>query len=259
MIEASDPGQTDLEWSFFPSDRPLAKDEIHIWLVDLENGETRLEAYADCLSSAERDSAARFKFARDRKRYLIAHGALRSILAMYLGVDAAAIDFDSGPAGKPKLVRNFASSDVEFNLSHSGDVALIAVTRGEEIGVDVECIREDFAFKPIAQRFFTANEVAALQDLPVDLQREAFYKCWVSKEALLKAKGTGLSGSLDEVQIVLTTGAGVRITLAAGEWSLTELSPIGGYAAALAAKKLDCRLKGYRWQPSFLEAKRQRS
>jgi 4'-phosphopantetheinyl transferase len=246
-------------WSSFPPNRFLLKDEIHVWLAGLENADICLESCGDCLSSAERDRAARFKFARDRKRYLIAHGALRSILAMYLGVDAAAIDFDSGPAGKPKLARNFASSDVEFNLSHSGEVALIAVTRGEEIGVDVERIREDFAFKPIAQRFFTANEVAALQDLPVNLQREAFYKCWVSKEALLKAKGTGLSGSLDEVQIVLTTGPGVCVTFAAGEWSLTELSPIGGYAAALAAKKLDCRPQCYRWQPSLLEAKRQRS
>jgi 4'-phosphopantetheinyl transferase len=253
LIEASDSGRTNRVWRSFPPDRPLAKDEIHVWLVGLEDADICLEHCADCLSSAERDRAARFKFAQDRKRYLIAHGALRSILAIYLDVDAAAIDFDSGPAGKPKLPRAFASSAVEFNLSHSGEIALIAVTRGEEIGVDVERIREDFAFKPIAQRFFTANEVAALQDLPVDLQREAFYKCWTSKEALLKAKGTGLSGALDEVQIVLTTEAGVRVTVAAGEWSLTELSPIGGYTAALATKKLDCRPHCYRWQPSLLE------
>ena len=246
-------------WSFFSPDRALAKDEIHVWLVGLQDADIRLESCEACLSSAERDRAARFKFARDRKRYLIAHGALRSILAMYLGVDAAAIDFDSGPAGKPKLARNFASSELEFNLSHSGEVALIALTRGEEIGVDVERIREDFEFKPIAQRFFTSNEVAALQDLPVNLQREAFYKCWTSKEALLKAKGTGLSGSLDEVQIVLTTGPGVRVTFAAGEWSLTELSPISGYAAALAAKKLDCRPNCYRWLPALLGAKRHHS
>ena len=246
-------------WCSFLPNRLLAQEEIHVWLVGLEDADICLESCADCLSSAERDRAARFKFARDRKRYLIAHGALRSILATYLGVDAAAVDFDSGPAGKPKLAQNLAGSELEFNLSHSGEVALIAVTRGEEIGVDVERIREDFAFKPIAQRFFTANEVAALQELPVDLQREAFYKCWTSKEALLKAKGTGLSGSLDEVQIVLTTGAGVRITLAAGEWSLAELSSIGGYAAALAAKKFACRPKGYRWQPALLEAKPHRS
>jgi 4'-phosphopantetheinyl transferase len=239
-------------WSSFPPDRLLAQDEIHVWFVGLEDADIPVENCADCLSVAERDRAARFKFARDRKRYLIAHGALRSILAMYLGVDAAVIDFDSGPAGKPKLTRNFAINDIEFNLSHSGEVALIAVTRGEEIGVDVERIREDFAFKPIAQRFFTADEVAALQDLPVDLQREAFYKCWTSKEALLKAKGTGLSGALDEVQIVLTTGPGVRVTFGPGEWSLTELSPIGGYAAALAAKKLDRGPQCYRWEISLL-------
>ena len=259
LINESDSSRTGLVWSSFPPNRLLLKDEIHVWLTDLGNADICLESCADCLSSAERERAARFKFAWDRNRYLIAHGALRSILATYLGVDAAAIDFNSGPAGKPKLAGKLASEALEFNLSHSGEIALIAVTRSNEIGVDVECIREDFAFKPIAQRFFTAKEVASLQDLPVDLQREAFYKCWTSKEALLKAKGTGLSGSLDEVQIVLTTGPGVCVTFAAGEWSLTELSPIGGYAAALAAKKLDCRPQCYRWQPSLLETKRQRS
>jgi 4'-phosphopantetheinyl transferase len=256
LIALSGSGRTNVEWSFSPSDPPLAKDEVNVWLASLEDPGANVDRCAESLSPAERDRATRFKFARDRKRYLIAHGALRSILGMYLGIDPAVIDFDAAPAGKPKLARNFASSGVEFNLSHSGEVALIAVTRGEEIGVDVERIREDFSFKPIAQRFFTANEVAALGDLPVDLQREAFYKCWTSKEALLKAKGTGLSGSLDEVQIVLTADAGVRITFAAGEWSLTELSPISGYAAALAAKKIDCPPHCYVWQPSLFEAKR---
>ena len=259
MIDTPDSGQTDLAWASFPPNRLLLKDEIHVWLTGLEDADICLESCADCLSSAERDRTARFKFAPDRKRYLIAHGALRSILGMYLGIDPAVIGFDVGPAGKPKLSRDFASNALEFNLSHSGEVALIAVTRGKEIGVDVERIREDFAFKPIAQQFFTAKEVAALEDLPVDLQREAFYKCWTSKEALLKAKGTGLSGSLDEVQIVLTTEVSVGITLAVSEWSLTELSPIGGYAAALAVKKLDCRPQCYRWQPSLLEAQRHRS
>jgi 4'-phosphopantetheinyl transferase len=249
----------DLVWRAFPPDQALAQDKIHVWLTSLEDADISLESCAACLSLAERERAARFKFERDRKRYLIAHGALRSILAIYLDIDAAAVDFDSGPAGKPKLAQNWAGSGIEFNLSHSGEVALIAVTRGGEIGVDVERVREDFAFQPIAQRFFTANEVAALRDLPVALQREAFYKCWTSKEALLKARGTGLSGQLDEVQIVRTTEAGVRVTFAAGEWSLTELSPIEGYALALAAKKLACRPQGYRWQPSMLEGKRQRS
>jgi 4'-phosphopantetheinyl transferase len=242
-------------WSSFPANLALAKDEIHVWLAGLNDPGIGLKYFADYLSLAERNRAAQFKFLPDRRRYLVAHAALRSILGMYLNVHPVAIEFGSGPVGKPKLAHNFASSELGFNLSHSGEIALIAVTRGSEIGVDVERIREDFAFEPIAQRFFTANEVAALQDLPVDLQREAFYKCWTSKEALLKAKGTGLSGSLDEVQIMLMPGARVRVTPPVGDWSLIELSPIGGYAAALAAKKLDGEPQCYRWEPSFLESK----
>jgi 4'-phosphopantetheinyl transferase len=236
-------------------DFALAQNEIHVWLAGLDPAGTSWDSFADCLSLAERERAARFKFLPDRRRYLIAHAALRSILGMYLSVQPVVLAFDSGPAGKPKLAQDFAGSQIEFNLSHSGELALIAVTHGSEVGVDIERIQENFDFASIAQRVFTSREVAALHVLPLDLQREAFYKCWTSKEALLKAKGTGLSGSLDEVQIVLTPKARVRVTPAAGGWSLTDLSPIDGYAAALATPTLDCRRQCYLWEPSFLESK----
>lgn len=241
-------------WSSFPTDFALAQNETHVWVASLDNAGTSLDPFADCLSLAERNRAARFKFLPDRTRYLIAHAALRSILGMYLSVHPAAIEFDSGPVGKPKLAQNFAGSEIEFNLSHSGALALIAVTRGREVGVDVERIQKDFAFESIAQRFFTSREVAALHVLPPDLRREAFYKCWTSKEALLKGKGLGLSGSLDEVRIRLTA-TGVRVTPAVRDWSLTELTPATGYASALAVKKFYCEPQCYRWEPSFLESK----
>lgn len=251
MIEASDAGRTGLVWSSFPPNQPLAKDEIHVWLAGLEDADICVEYCADCLSSAERDRAAHFKFAPDRKRYLIAHGALRSILGMYLSVRPSAIELGSGPAGKPKLARSFASDELEFNLSHSGEVALIAVMRGTEVGIDIEHIQKGFAFQSIAQRFFTSSEVAALQNLPPHLQRETFYKCWTSKEALVKAKGTGLSGPLDEVQIALTA-TGVRITPVGRGWSLSEVGPIGGYAAALAVAMPERKVECYRWKASML-------
>ncbi len=241
-------------WSSFPTDFSLAHNETHIWLASLDNAETSLERFADCLSLAERDRAARFKFPADRTRYLIAHAALRSILAMYLSVQPGEIEFSSGPVGKPKLAHSFAGSEIEFNLSHSGELALIAVTRGREVGVDVERIQQDFAFESIARRFFTSREVAALHALPPDLQREAFYKCWTSKEALMKGKGLGVSGSLDEVRIQLTA-TGLCVTPAVRGWSLTELTPTSGYTATLAVKKLYCEPQCYRWEPSLVESK----
>ncbi len=241
-------------WLSLPTDFALAQNETHVWLAGLDNAATSVEPFADCLSPAERDRAARFKFLPDRTRYLIAHAALRSILGMYLSVHPAAIEFDSGPMGKPKLAQNFYGSEIEFNLSHSGELALIAVARGGEIGIDIERIQENFAFEPIAQRFFTSREMTALSVLPPELRREAFYKCWTSKEALMKAKGLGLSGSLDEVRVRLTA-AGVRVTAAVHDWALVEPSPISGYAAALAAKKIYCEPRCYCWEPSLLDAK----
>ncbi len=245
---------SDRVWSSFPTDFGLAQNETHVWLAGLDNAATSLEPFADCLSVAERDRAARFKFPPDRRRYLIAHAALRSVLGMYLSVQPDEIEFSSGPVGKPKLTPNFAGSEIEFNLSHSGELALIAVTRGGAVGIDIERIQEDFAFESVAQRFFTSREVAALQVLPPEFRREAFYKCWTGKEALMKGKGLGLSGSLDEVRIRLTA-TGVRVTSTVRDWSLTELSPIGGYAAALAIKKIDVEPRCYRWRPSLLVSK----
>lgn len=252
LNHASDAGRTDL-WSSCGPSGVLLKNDVHVWLVRLDDSAAGIDACADWLSSTERERAARFKFARDRSRYAIAHGALRAILGRYLSVDPGAIDFDAGPAGKPKLAPRWAGAELEFNLSHSGEVALIAVTRGAEIGIDVERIRQAFAFEPIAQRFFTGHEVAALRSLPVDLQREAFYKCWTSKEALLKAKGSGLSAALDEV-CVAVTGTGIRITPARRGWVLREVRPIPGYAAALAVKQRPRNVQCCRWEASMLLA-----
>lgn len=229
------------------------KNEIHVWLAGLEEGEICLDACANCLSSAERERAARFKFAQDRKHYVVAHAALRSILGIYLGVNPAFIAFAAGPAGKPKLAPTLADSRLEFNLSHSGSVALVAVARGKEIGVDVERMRADFDFEPIAQRFFTAKEVEALRRLPGDLQTEAFYKCWTAKEALLKAKGTGLSGPLDEVHIE-AVGTCIRITPAQRGWTLGEVSPIPDYAAVLALETRPHKIRCCRWDASTVAA-----
>jgi len=165
------------------------------------------------LSKGEQARAARFKFDRDRRLFTVAHAALRSICATYLRTSPRTVEFAEGPYGKPKLASD-SGTDLRFNLSHSGELALIAAALKREIGVDLECVR-DFDCDPVAERFFTALEVADLRSLRKPLQRSAFYKCWTSKEAFLKAKGTGLSGKLDEVEISSMDGADIRISASA--------------------------------------------
>jgi 4'-phosphopantetheinyl transferase len=195
----------------------------------------------------EQDRASQFKFETDRQRYVAAHAALRSIVSSYVNSPARELQFAAGPYGKPKLAPIHATEKIEFNLSHSHDVALIAVAQGREIGVDVEWVRKDFVFDEVAQRFFTAREVAALHALPLHLQREAFYKCWTSKEAFLKAKGTGLSGQLDEVEIVFIDHV-VRVKGTMPNLSLIELTVDGGYVAALVVDGVEPRLRYYAWE-----------
>jgi len=235
-------------WAQPPTELPALEASVHVWAVRLDDASVDLERGHDLLSPDERERAARFIFERDRRRYLVAHIALHEILSRYLPIEPAHLSFDLGPNGKPKLHQALTPSGIEFNLSHSNEMALLAVAHGQEVGVDVEYVREKFEFQEVAERFFTAKEVAAMQSLPSTLQRQAFFKCWTSKEAFLKAKGTGLSGALDEVEISLGSDEQVRIAANVPIWWLFELDPSGGYEAALVVASARALIRCYQWE-----------
>jgi len=220
-------------WAQPPAELPALEASVHVWAARLDDASVDLERGRDLLSPDERERAARFRFEWHRRRYLVAHIALHEILCRYLPVEPARISFDLGANGKPKLHQALTPSGIEFNLSHSNEMALLAVAHGREVGVDVEHAREQFEFQDVAERFFTAKEVSAMRALPPALRRQAFFKCWTSKEAILKAKGTGLSGAQEEVEISLGSDEQVRIAANVPNWWLFELAPIAGYEAAL--------------------------
>ena len=234
-------------WVPPPVEIPPLETSVQVWAVRLDDLKVDAERGHNLLSHDERERAAKFRFEKHRRRYLAAHCALHAILGRYLAVEPGRLSFDLGANGKPKLKREFAAG-VEFNLSHSDETALIAVSRGRELGVDIEHVRQKFEFQEVAERFFTAKEVAALRALPSELQRPAFYKCWTSKEAFLKAKGTGLSGDLDEVEISLTKNQQVRIAAAVPGWWLCELAPLAEYQAAVVGAEAPVPFHCYQWQ-----------
>ena len=234
------------DWQLPPDNLALGDGDVHVWLIDAPEPTDNLAAHRDLLSPSELDRAAKFHFEPDRRLFVISHAAVRAILARYLNTPVASIEFTSGMNGKPSLAPAWAASGIEFNLSHSHGAALIAMARNCAVGVDIEFVKTDFAFEGIAERFFTPGEVSALRALPSALRRQAFYKCWTSKEALLKAKGTGLVGQLDEVEINRETG---RILAAVDGWSLSSLDPGPGYAAALVSQGAPARISLYRWEP----------
>ena len=216
--------------------------EVHLWRCSLDHARASLdEAYA-VLADDELERARRYKFTRDRRRFVAARSFLRSTLAEYLSVSARELSFVYGAFGKPGLSPRPDGARVEFNLSHSGDLAVLAVTRGPAVGVDVEQVIEVSELQGMASRFFSAHENAALKELPADTQNFAFYCCWTRKEAFLKALGHGLALPLDSFDVSLDVRRprliGVRNDPEApSEWTLVHLCPAPGYVAALAVKE----------------------
>ncbi len=144
--------------------------------------------------------------------------------------------------GKPLLADETGASGLRFNLTHSHGLALLAVTRGREIGVDVERIRDNLEGEKLAERFFSPREVAALRSLPPELRREAFFHCWTRKEAYIKAVGKGLSLPLDQFDVTLHPGEPAALLATrhdseeAQRWSMRSLAPGEGYVGALARR-----------------------
>jgi len=240
-----------IDWPDSSGPLPSLQGCIHVWAVALDYARFDLRSWLPRLSPQEQARALRFKFAADRRRYIIAHVAVRDILAGYLNVAAGDVRFVEGANGKPRLGTRLAGSGIEFNLSHSHERALFAATQELAVGIDLEFVKSEFGFHEVAERFFARDEVAALRALPMALQRQAFYKCWTSKEAFLKAKGTGLSGALDEVEIGLSSGNRVSISASVSGWRLTELELGAGYEGALVVEREKATsIHPLQWQPA---------
>jgi 4'-phosphopantetheinyl transferase len=195
-----------------------------VWLAELpQSMSDLLLALKGTLSSDELERARRFHFVRDRDRYVLRRGILRQILSYYLGCVPAAIDFSYQASGKPQLAHPAPlSCDLRFNISHSGDAVLYAVTSRRDIGVDIELIRPEIEWALVANCFFAPAEIAALQRLPVHLQSRGFFNCWVRKEAYLKARGEGLSIPLDSFEVSLRPGDAPLLLRAADESELQQ-------------------------------------
>ena len=168
---------------------------------------------------------------------MIARGLLRTLLGRYLQVSPASIVFKYGSKGKPALA---GPAGIDFNVSHSGGLAVFAFTADCEVGVDVERIRPRPDMQGIANRFFCSEEAAELMSLTAGQREHGFYLCWTRKEAYIKASGDGLSVPLDSFRVTLRPGQPARFVhvandpTASTEWSLHDLHLAAGYAAALA-------------------------
>jgi 4'-phosphopantetheinyl transferase len=225
----------------------LARDTVHLWFAELEASAERVLELERSLSSDEIERANRFKFPRDRCRFIVGRGLLRWLLGHYLYCKPRVIRFAYGPFGKPSLVQQSGSARVCFNLSHAGSLAVLAFVRGREIGVDIEQVDVTIDFQQMATQFFAPREIADIMMRPADQRHARFFELWTRKEALIKAHGKGLSTGLDKLHTLScddgpTDSAGTGAAYRIEPWSLRQFWPALGYVAALAVSGAAYRL-----------------
>jgi 4'-phosphopantetheinyl transferase len=224
--------------------------QVDIWRIHLDVPVDLLKILQGQLSSEEAERAARFYFPTDRSRFILSHAILRQILARYLRREPGQLHFSVNEYRKPFL----DGGGLEFNLSHSGDFALIAIAQARKVGVDVEQIRTDFETEDIGRRFFSQAEMLELQSLPIEQREAAFFRCWTRKEAYIKAQGMGLTLPLDSFDVSLSPGqpAILRATrpdsAEAARWTLMTLEVGPGYAAALAVEGQSLDFRFWDWK-----------
>lgn len=188
------------------------------------------------LDDEERARSTRFVRPPDRRRFVLAHAALRLLLARCLDTHPTAVRYENGVHGKPRLGPGLPS--LEFNLSHSGGLGVLAVARDRSVGVDVEQLRDVPDALSIADTQFSAAEREVLRSLPPAEQRAAFFRCWTRKEAVIKAVGEGLGRALDSFEVDLAPGSMSALKRFGGRpgeesgLSLRDLPAPPGHAAA---------------------------
>ena len=227
----------------------LGAEDCHIWCADLSASMSKLPLWEQSLSASERTQAAKFYFSEDRRTYAARHGILRQILAGYLARRPGEIRLVHDANGKPRIDPSANDIDLRFSLSRSAHVAVFAVVRHCEVGVDVERVRDIPDWASVAEWAFSERELSALGDLPAEQRPHAFFQGWTRKEALLKCRGDGIVSGTRHVEVSLDSSnapclAGRRLRQ---NRDLRDFVPEPGFAAAVAIETAKARIVCRSW------------
>jgi 4'-phosphopantetheinyl transferase len=232
----------------------ITSDDTHVWLLSCRQPRAALDDLFATLDEEERGRANRYRFEYDRDRFIASRGAVRQVLAGYLHCASSEVGFDLAEHGKPRLAERHATS-LRFNVSTSHDWAMLAVTLGREVGIDVERIDSKRADTGIASRYFAPGEVRALEAMGEDEWLYGFFNCWTRKEAFVKATGEGLSRPLDSFEVSLASGQPGSLIRVQGRgepaqgWRMANLAEVPGYASALVVTGPIGELHSLMWSP----------
>ncbi len=273
-------------WNSPPGDLELSENEVHVWRASLNVPLAVIQNLQLSLTTDEATKAKRFHFEKHRNHFIVARGLLRTILSRYLDIDPHQLRFCYNAYGKPSLDLPYSEKKgpglyheadglalgpgrpqgspllyhearvLNFNLSHSHELALYAFTYSRQVGIDIEYMRANVEYEELAQRFFSPDENAILHALPEAFKQEAFFNCWTRKEAYIKARGKGLSIPLESFDVSLRPGEPAALLNSredpqeATRWELLELAPGHGYAGALAVEGSGWHLHCWQWDES---------
>lgn len=236
-------------WVPGPEPPVLADAEIHIWRSQLDCDQAQLRQFDAILAPNERERANRFHFETDRNHFTAARGILRELVGGYANLLPAQVEFDYEAKGKPAFRSGPHDPPIQFNVSHSGGLALFAFSGGRHLGVDIELVREDRAGDAIAERYFSPHEVEELHALPPSQRTEGFFLCWTLKEAYIKARGEGLHIPLDSFCVSFTPGQPERLqSVDSSRWSVRSFRPARKYVGAVVAEGSDWHPRYWDWR-----------
>lgn len=247
MIDQAD------DWPTAPPQMTLTTDEVHVWRIHLNQSPTVVQSLETTLSADEQRRAAAYHFEPDRLHFIVARGALRTILGYYLNVPPPTLRFGYGKHGKPALLTRRCARVLRFNVTHAHELALVAVTVDRDVGIDLEYCRPLPAAETIAAQFFSRSEQAALAAIALEHRPHAFFTCWTRKEAYLKAQGDGLSLPLDQFDVAVNPAEPAALLAVCGEpqatarWSMRSVATLPSYVATLVVEGHGRRLSTWQW------------
>lgn len=222
--------------------QPLTGSDLHIWSAALSGSADDLEHFHSLLAVDEKARAERFYFERDRDRYIVGRGILRTLLASYLNMEASKIPIAYGPHRKPVLQLSQTDKTLHFNLAHSNEWAAYVFGWDRPVGIDLEHIRPLPDVDDLVQRFFSPRESTLIRSLSGGQKWDSFFQIWTCKEAILKAYGSGLTTPLDQFEIfvgaegAVTTTSLTEDSAQLANWKIQIFELIPGYKSAISVK-----------------------